>query len=92
MDRNRDDCPICFEALRNKYIFRCKHCVCKSCFRNMLKKGQITVYDISMVHDASILEFEINRIKCPLCRQDTFNKSQIQYINALNECFPGYIK
>jgi hypothetical protein len=88
------ECPICFESIpiRKKYAFSCNHCICKPCFRNMSKRGQTTVYDISMVFDASILEFEINRIQCPLCRQDKFNTPQIQYINALNECFPGYIK
>ena len=86
------DCPICFETIHTAYKFSCNHSICKKCFQNMSKKGQTMVYDISMVYHASFLEFEINRVQCPLCRVDTLNKTQIAYLNILNECFPGYIK
>ena len=58
----------------------------------MSKKGQIIIHDISMVNVPLIHSFELKQIKCPLCRQDRFNDSQGAYLNALNECFPGYIK
>jgi hypothetical protein len=86
------DCPICFDHIVKKYMFSCNHCICKSCYRNMSKKGQTMIYDISMVHYPIIREFELKRIQCPLCRQDKFNKTQVAYINALNECFPGFIE
>ena len=55
------DCPICFESIKKKFTFNCQHSVCKSCRRNMSKKGQIMIYDISMVHYPIIQEFEINK-------------------------------
>jgi len=86
------DCPICFEHITQKFTFKCDHSICKSCRYNMTKKGQITIYDISMVHYPIIQEFELKRIQCPLCREDNFNKTQIAYLNALDKCFPGFIE
>jgi hypothetical protein len=86
------DCPICFESIKQKFTFNCQHSICKLCRHNMSKKGQTMIYDISMVHYPNILEFELKKIQCPLCRQDNLNKTQSAYLNALNECFPGYIK
>jgi hypothetical protein len=87
------ECPICFDTLHaNKFTFNCKHSICKKCFRNMSKKGQTIVHDISMVNIPFIHSFELKQIKCPLCRQNIFNNSQSAYLNALNECFPGYVK
>jgi len=84
------ECPICFESIVKQHKFRCNHSVCKSCFRNMTKKGQTMVYEI--VYDTTLIQYETNRIQCPLCREDEFNKTQMGYLNALNKCFPGYIK
>jgi hypothetical protein len=56
----------------------------------MSKKGQTMVYEI--VYDTTFIQYETNRKKCPLCREDELNKTQICYLNALNKCFPGYIK
>ena len=86
------DCPICFDTIVKQYTFSCNHSICKGCFRNMSKKGQPIIHDISMVHYPIIQEFEIKRIQCPLCRQDNFNKNQVAYINALNKCFPGFVE
>lgn len=86
------DCPICFESIFKPYIFRCNHSICKGCRRNMTKKGQTMIYDISMVHYPIIQEFELKRIQCPLCREDNFNKTQTAYLNALDKCFPAFIE
>ena len=84
------ECPICFEPIIQQYKFRCNHCICTTCYRNMSKKGQTMVYEI--VYDTSFIQYETNRIQCPLCREDSFDKSQVNYLNALQKCFPGYIK
>ena len=84
------ECPICFEPIMKQHKFRCNHCVCTKCYRDMSKKGQTMVYEI--VYDTTLIEYETIRLQCPLCRQDTFNKSQVNYLNALQKCFPGYIK
>lgn len=86
------ECPICFESIpiRKNYAFSCKHSVCKPCFRNMSKRGQTTVYEIAF--NSTVIEFETTRLQCPLCRADVLDKTQVAYLNALNECFPGYIK
>ena len=86
------ECPICFEpiSIRKNYSFRCLHSVCKPCFRNMSKRGQTTVYEIAF--NSTLIEFETTRLQCPLCRVDVLDKTQIAYLNALNECFPGNIK
>jgi len=86
------DCPICFESIKKKFTFNCQHSICKSCRHNMSKKGQIMIYDISMVHYPIIQEFELKRIQCPLCREDNFNKTQTAYLNALDKCFPGFVE
>jgi hypothetical protein len=56
----------------------------------MSKRGQTTVYEIAF--NSTLIEFETTRLQCPLCRVDILDKSQVAYLNALNECFPGYIK
>lgn len=84
------ECPICFEPVMKQHKFRCNHYICKPCFRNMSKKGQTMVYEI--VYDTTFIQYETNRIQCPLCRHDELNKTQVDYLNALNKCFPGYIK
>lgn len=85
------ECPICFDTIIKQYKFRCNHCVCTGCYRNMLKKGQTIIYDVSMVNYPIIQEFEFKKIQCPLCRQDDLNESHSAYINALNKCFPGFV-
>lgn len=85
------DCPICFEPIIKKYKFSCNHSICKSCFRNMSKKGQTIIHDISMVNYPLIQEFEFKKIQCPLCRQNNYNKMYSSYMNALNKCFPGFV-
>jgi len=85
-------CPICFETIIKQYKFSCKHAVCKSCFRNMSKKGQTIIHDISMVNHPFIQEFEFKKIQCPLCRRDNLNETQTAYMNALNKCFPGFVE
>ena len=85
-------CPICFETIIKQYKFSCNHSICKSCFRNMSKKGQTIIHDISMVNHPFIQEFEFKKIQCPLCRRDNLNETQSAYMYALNKCFPGFIE
>ena len=88
---NKMDCPICFETIRKPYVFKCNHSICKPCYRNMIRKGQTIIYDISMVNHPFIQEFELKKIECPLCRQNNLNKTQAAYMIALNKCFPGFV-
>lgn len=86
------ECPICFETITKPYIFSCKHSICKGCYRNMFRKGQTVIYDISMINYPFIQEFELKKIECPLCRQNNLNTHQSAYMNALNKCFHGFIE
>jgi len=86
------ECPICFEPIIKQYNFKCNHFVCTGCYRNMFKKGQTIIYDVSMVNYPIIQEFEFKKIQCPLCRQDNLNKTHSAYMIALNKCFPGFVE
>jgi hypothetical protein len=70
---NKMSCPICFDTIVEQYKFRCNHSICKSCFRNMTRKGQTIIHDVSMINYPIIQEFEFKKIQCPLCRQDNLN-------------------
>ena len=80
------NCPICLDHIIKKFTFNCNHSICKNCLRNMSKKGQTIIYDISFQ------EFKLKLIRCPICRCDIYNKSQCDYINILDECFPSILK
>ena len=89
---NKMSCPICFDTIVEQYKFRCNHSICKSCFRNMTRKGQTIIHDVSMINYPIIQEFEFKKIQCPLCRQDNLNDYHSAYMNALNKCFPGFVE
>ena len=80
------ECPICFDPIIQSYTFKCSHSICKKCVGDMSKKGQTIIYDISFQ------EFKIKLIRCPICRCDSYNKIQCDYLNLLDVCFPSIIK
>ena len=61
-----EDCPICFETIKNKYTLSCNHCMCMNCSRKC--REQSTENCINIDTNFSIYIKNGTPIKCPLCR------------------------
>lgn len=62
-----EECPICFEPMKNAYILHnCKHAICNTCAKQC--KSRSTESCLSIKSTFEIHNKNGNPIKCPLCR------------------------